>query len=524
MIAPRWAALMAVCLSLTACHAASDGHAPGNVVVDGRIDQQAVARFAAQYHAMDTAHRKAEFARRDRQVERQLWTLSGLEQALGGAAKADEVFNGLSDALARRFANLDPKTIVFTPASLRRTGPGEAFGFGIVAGVEVASAAAAGAVLATNDGSTGRSRSGAEITADVQRNEVSVATAHQVEYGGADLTIKTTAAVPPCPDTNGRLELSGTVDLTIAMKGGGAGYHVIVDVTVDESLNDDAEVADVQRDYRVQMSGLAGSSATFVELSASRGGQPSLVRSGGGVTDSFRGDAVYIASVVADSLAVGLDLAAWSGYGFGRCVVLKPTVSAGPSGLTPGSSVTIAAAPRSKIDGGPVGGSVTATLTAGEASVSPSGTKVRADATFTYKAPGQKDKTGTVALEARSKRGVANATIAFDTKAGGYLADGGQGDFHGTGTICDFAKPFTISGSGLTLTFTPASDTAGTYSLAGTAGGAPWTGSGRYVATFSADRKTGSLDVTGKNYVHSPIGVFPGPTSIRFALTATSCS
>ena len=102
-------------------------------------------------------------------------------------------------------------------------------------------------------------------------------------------------------------------------------------------------------------------------------------------------------------------------------MALEPTTDpAKRTGLQPSTSVAISAAPRSKIDGGPVGGAVTATLS-GEGAVTPSGTKVPADASFTYTAASTAGKAGKVALEARSRRGVAKAELNFDTAEDSWI-------------------------------------------------------------------------------------------------------
>lgn len=93
------------------------------------------------------------------------------------------------------------------------------------------------------------------------------------------------------------------------------------------------------------------------------------------------------------------------------------TTSAEPRGLDPAQAVSNLATPRSKIDGSATGGTVTATLTAGGATVDPSATKVPADATFSYVAPDQAGKSGTISLEARSRRGVGKTTLDLTTAA-----------------------------------------------------------------------------------------------------------
>lgn len=61
-----------------------------------------------------------------------------------------------------------------------------------------------------------------------------------------------------------------------------------------------------------------------------------------------------------------------------------------------------------------------------------------------------------------------------------YSISGGAGDFHGTGTTCSLEKPWTFSGSGVTVTFTPSSATGGTYAYSGAMSGIAVSGSGEY--------------------------------------------
>ena len=134
---------------------------------------------------------------------------------------------------------------------------------------------------------------------------------------------------------------------------------------------------------------------------------------------------------------------AWSS---GRCVELKVTPSDGPEDLEPAAVVTTIAEPRSKIDGTPTGGKVTATLTSGGDSVDPNGSPVQADANATYTAPDEPDKSGTVAYESRSKRGVGKAELVFKTGApASYRIAGGLEDWQVDQVICDVMAPFTLS-------------------------------------------------------------------------------
>jgi hypothetical protein len=98
-----------------------------------------------------------------------------------------------------------------------------------------------------------------------------------------------------------------------------------------------------------------------------------------------------------------------------------------------------------------------------------------------------------------------------------YSADGGADEFHGTGTICDLAKPFTIAGSGITVQFTPTSETAGSYSYTGSAGGATLSGNGAYTA--SVTDQGGTITASGTGTAETPLGVFSADGTEIYNLT-----
>ncbi len=98
-----------------------------------------------------------------------------------------------------------------------------------------------------------------------------------------------------------------------------------------------------------------------------------------------------------------------------------------------------------------------------------------------------------------------------------YTAEGGADDFHGTGTICDLTKPFTIAGSGVTVQFTPASDTAGTYDYTGAAAGVTMSGNGTY--TVSVTDSGGTITASGTGSVDTPLGVFANDGTETYTLT-----
>ncbi|MCX6431260.1 MAG: hypothetical protein NTX29_00225 [Actinobacteria bacterium] len=251
-------------------------------------------------------------------------------------------------------------------------------------------------------------------------------------------------------------------------------------------------------------------------------------RTGGKVTDAFVAEQGKWGQLMAAATMGKAVEAAKKGWESGRCVALEPTTSPSKrTGLKPSAALTITAAPRSKIDGSPVGGSVTATLSGGS-SVDPAGSKVPADATFAYVAPGEKDKSATVSLEARSKRGVAKAEVAFDTKAGGYALEGSiptaPGGTRITGKTCDVTKPFTAESSGDmvgTITFTPTSDVAGTLTFTGRVGNAPLkiTGKGKYTVNVPAGADSGTLDWKWSVTTYTPLGSRTGSGPVTLSMT-----
>jgi hypothetical protein len=145
---------------------------------------------------------------------------------------------------------------------------------------------------------------------------------------------------------------------------------------------------------------------------------------------------------------------------------------------------------------------------------------VPADADFTYDAPGERDKTGTVQLEARSKRGIGKATIEFDTKQFGYVASGGT-TVTFTGTIPDLAAPFTLAGTGpgfnVDFSFAPTSDRGGALTYTGSGGGVTLSGSGTY--TITGDDPVLTLDYNAEGCA-TPGGC--RATSNAITLTAAS--
>jgi hypothetical protein len=341
------------------------------------------------------------------------------------------------------------------------------------------------AVAATNDGKTASGDLGSGSKLEVTADSAAITTDHtETDSHGVKTTLATRNVVTPCPAADGTFAASASIDTSSTINNGATGKRATLDVTITGTVDDNAALIGYDITSRSQYADFVDGKGGFVDLTLNvpqAGGATGEVnRTGGTVTPAIVENVVALNRLMLMLAGATLSKAAQTGWESGRCVALMPTVSAGPKGLSPSASVTITAAPRSKIDGGPVGGNVTALLTGGEAAVNPSSTPVPADAEFNYEAPSERDRTGTVSLEARSKRGVAKATIDFDTTAAhAYQIVGGLDDFQTNTAVCDVLSPFNLSGGGISVDFS--GGLSGTYTYSGIFSAA---GGGEYLITL----------------------------------------
>ncbi len=319
---------------------------------------------------------------------------------------------------------------------------------------------------------------------------------------GVDVDFTANAVFHPCPDADGTFDIESMIDTKTAANG--HGQNATIEIKITGQVDDDANLAGKQVENHTQWADFGGGQGQFLDFTFSG---PSgfdsfqLNRTGGTVTADFAKLATFLSSVLMAMVVDKFVDAAVTAFQSGRCVLLVPTASPGPKGLSPGETSTITAAPRSKIDGAATGGTVTAQLTAGGQSVDPSGSKVPADATFQYLAPGETGQHATVALEARSRRGVGKATIEFDTSATKYAVSGGGGEIVFSGTIDSLTAPFSIDGTFIggsaVFSFDPGSEggLGGMVSIAGGGSGATVTGGGTYSIAENEDG-TATLDMS----------------------------
>jgi hypothetical protein len=466
-------------------------------------DAVTAAVVGQEYAALDPSAREAELRRLSAAVERRLVTLSGLEEELGGAAAADAAYLALSRTLvggareaarARSFGRFGGSA----PAADQPTTGGL-----MVGNVVVAALGAEAVTSSTNDtiptapvtrkpsGKDGPGRPTSTITATV--DEASMVAESEDTVDGVTGRLRTVVTVNPCPDAKGRFTSTTTMTVAISGATGRTGANLTIDVEIEGQVDDDAHLVSFEVDTRTRSETSTAGTGPVVDQTVGwtdtdgkqHNYRAEIARTGANVPDGFISDQVKWGLMTAMMLQDKAVDAARTGWESGRCVSLKPTTTpARRTGLAPSATLALVAPPRSRVDGGPVGGTVTATMT-GATSVDPSATEVPADATFTVMAPGTKNKRSTVALEARSKRGVARAKVVVDTKAGAYAANGRSGNIRFKGTVADLTEPFTIRGGGgarLTFSYTPsdAGGRSGTMTYTGTVGGLELSGSGGY--------------------------------------------
>lgn len=401
------------------------------IVTGDTVDTQVADAVIAAFTALAEDEQIVAFADLSRRYELELAKVSGLQDAMGDPAAVEEAIDQAWALVGAQVDAIDPAAIMPTPApsGFRRSSSPAPSATGVsYVGLMLATfglSLMSDAVISSSNDFTAdqyaedSSMAGVSVAAGVE------GAAMEMKYEGdqngvaVSFTAKQQAIV--CPDATGRFEASATIDLATSL--GNTGTKSTFDLKVEGQVDDDANLASTNTTGRAQAADFAGGKGQYVDMTigvtTGAGAGPmtyAVNRTGGTVTAQLTQMTILMQLMFQTFVGDKLVTAATKAWQSGRCVQLTVTPSAGPGGLDPSAEVTVTAAPKSKVDGAPAGGTVTATLTAGEASVSPSATKVPADATFTYLAPGEKDKTGVVSFESRSKRGVGKASINFDTK------------------------------------------------------------------------------------------------------------
>jgi hypothetical protein len=184
----------------------------------------------------------------------------------------------------------------------------------------------------------------------------------------------------------------------------------------------------------------------------------------------------------------------------GKCVTINAT---SPGTVKPKTASRIPVAVVHKIDGSTVPAKVTAALAGGESVTPP--VIPKAPGEITHIAVDKDGASMTITLKATSRRGNATTDLTINTKGMVFKLDGGADEFHGTGIVCDFEKPFKVSGDGLTVTFTPSSKAGGTYKYSGKLNGFEAWGKGTYTVKYNGDAPV-HITAKGPGTVKTPMG------------------
>jgi hypothetical protein len=432
----------------------------------------------------------------DRQAELTLAELEGITDELGGPEAAATAFAEADAAFAPLTESLETP-IVF---GIRRPQQAEPdIGGGLFGGFMTVALGAKDMVAATNDGSTGTRSLADGVTVTATPNSVRLAVDVTHRGDGLTTTLKTDVEIQPCPDANGQFVVDAKIDTTSTVTGGSKSQRGTLQIEVTGQLDDDARLVSSTTEVDMKRTGLEWGS--FVETSSTITADSVTTR----VADFnwFTTTPEQVADNARLGVLFGMMVkqfvidAALAGIESGRCVEIAYGVSPGTSGLDPSSTATITATPRAKLDQAPTGGTVTASLASGRQSVEPSLTPIPVPADFTYTASDQLDDTGTVALEARSRRGVGKLEIKFTTGAR-YVVTGDSGGVTFSGTVESLSAPFSIdisfpgSESGA-FAFDASTPNGGGVAINAEGSGATLTGSGTYTV---ADNDDGNKTVT----------------------------
>jgi hypothetical protein len=550
----RTAITVIICAVLTACaqgeKPSASAAAPAAPAADephaGFIPTRAqLDRFLAE--GPDPTLRKISVA--DYWLHYKLMQATGIEKELGGEAQAIAALKALGEAYERKLRIAEVEVPKMIPAAFTGEGMGSGFvgmgmgGFvGLITGgmtsgaissmsdKELADLSAAGSVKHEGGGGSAQLQVGKD-------GSLTQSLEFDVKEGGLYGKVKMKIKMDACPDVSGKVTVDIEVDSQMSVSGKpGTGGHVQSKFKYERYLDDDAHLINTAdggaANLRVRMGGYENFESQSVDLTIGheRGGKTIFEHHDEQGFSIFRPEEVertqellrateLLQTLMAEVMLRGMGKDAGSPWESGRCIDLKATSSpAKRRGIRPSTAFDLEAMPRAKDGGATVGGTVTATLSGGS-SLQPASGKVKADAKYGYTGPEKKDEAANVAFESRSKRGVGRATLEFDTKAlRAYHMEGGAGDFHGVGQVCDLEKSFVVEGGGNTVRFEPASRDGGKYTYSGTMSGFAVHGNGTYRVRY-ADDVAVSITATGPGTVETPIGPQSAVDTEQYTLT-----
>ena len=508
-----------------------------------------LSALVGELASMDQAQLQAVVATNAAFLERQLMTMSGMEGELGGAAGADKAYAQLVKELERALPAGSSAASGRFGAMVRAADPG-GVGAAFAAGGTLAMIAAPAAIGLGNQVKPGadpvvnRTDAGAASTTTTSTTTTAAVTT-KMSVAGGGMVVDATSAMDSqvCPSPSGDATIEGTIDTRLGVAAGVTGTNMTIDYSIVAHVGDDAIITGRDTTYRIQLASFENKKGKYVDLTlkAAYSGTTqqdvtaTIPRQAGPVDQKFINSAVSLVMSQVQMIEMTVLPALQEAIESGRCVEVSVAVTPQPQeGTRPSTPFTIVASPTSRVDGQRAGGTVVAAIEGANGTVDPANVKVPANATFAYVAPTQEDRTSTVLLEARSKRGVGRGEARFTTfqerdfqVSGSIPFDPTTLDF--SGRACPISEPFTVKLTGAylgTMTFTPDSATSGTWRLKGKVFNAPFKvkGSGDYTVTLADDGSGGTLDMEFVSTIVIPVvGDQTGGRPVSLKLSAGGC-
>ena len=486
----------------------------------------------ARLRAQDPDATAREITKLEYALTRSLMKAGGLDDALGGEAKAEAALTDLYLDYERQGRALRaelPKA--FLPAneggggSMGGDGWGGAAASTVLGGSQADIAALAwerGQDRGETNGHAESSVGGDNIWLVWTGDTVTLTTEVKADVAGIKGKVKTTVKMKTCPDPQGTVKAEFESVSSLSTGSGNASTRL--SSSIEGHVDDDANLIEGQGDIEssAQQSTDRGDFVDVSDtISTSRDEMGSNVNGQGGGASSEDVKAAQFMSRMARYAVYQTMLAAQKAWQSGQCIDLQ--VRSDPAkrtGARPNTAYTLFAEPRAKSDGAPAGGTVTATLN-GANRLNPTG-KVKADAKFDYANPEKKDERASIDFESRSKRGVGKATLEFDTKRASYAIEFAQcpGGGRERMRVCDVTRPFTVTACGgmATVTHIPRDDKGGTwrFNFQGAGGFADSTGS--YTLAGPEEAKTATY-VSGRVCGHAggrTVCATPKPSTVTW--------
>lgn len=328
-----------------------------------------------------------------------------------------------------------------------------------------------------------------------------------------------------CPDESGKVQFK--VKLGKAGRAGSSSmiYDQNREATVTAYVDDNAKIASADMQTQYSERSTAGGRQVYVEASTSwhvNGNDwghmtvtdHHLVRASSQATND---DLPLIGNGLKQSLALaqGALLGAESRWQSGACIKINAT---SPGTVKPKATSKIPVSVTHRKEGTDLPAKVTVELSGGD-SVSPS-VIPKAPGDVTHVAVDKDGAAMSIKLTATSKRGMAEEMLKINTVGMVFKLDGGADEFHGTGIVCDFEKPFKVKGDGLTVTFTPNSKSGGTYKYSGKLQGFEAWGKGTYTVQYNGDDPV-HVTAKGPGTVKTPMGDMTADGTEEYSVSAS---